>query len=59
MSRGEFFPSRTTLFYTHLLNLHVCGSKFNAKHNNLIPRAGNICRVRDISFAKYIIDTKR
>jgi hypothetical protein len=48
--------SRATSFYTHLLNLHVCGSKFNTRCNNLISRAGNICLKRDISFVKYIVD---
>ena len=40
------------------MNLDAYGCNLDAKCNSLISRAGNICLNHDISFVKYIIDTK-
>ena len=48
--------SRATAFYTHLMNLHVCGKLYS--QNNLLCRTRNVCAKYDISFVKYIVDDK-
>ena len=46
--------SRARSFYSHLLNMHVCGKLIG--HTDLIARVKSICFKHDVSFLKFLVD---
>ena len=48
--------SRARTFYLHLLNMHLSGQM--SGHVDLLSRVHTVCKERDISFVKYVLDQR-